>query len=592
MPQKIFLFSVFAIISALISFSAAYSQERSPLLSADQEPKVQVDEKFGRVEKKTDTEGEFKAFLQCETRPGEKKYWNFGIRFKVDRKIEKDEVLFVRFFARTTYARTESGIGLVSPFFEQDSSPFEKSLDKRIEIGREWKEYGIAFKSRGGYAPGDADVGIFLGHQEQTIEIADFMLFSYGTETELASIPETIVRYSGQEPDAAWRVAAEKRIEEIRKGDLEITVLDKNGKPLPDAEIEIRMKRHAFRWGTAVVARRFVQDDEDSKKYREIIERNFNCVVFENDMKWFAWDNLRNRENVFKALEWLEERDIAVRGHCLVWPSWRNTPRGLRELENDPEKLREAVRKHVRDEAGELDGKLLDWDVVNEPYDNNDLLKILGREEMAEWFKITREVDPEVRLFLNDYGILSSEGRDRRKLDFMENTIRFLKENDAPIGGIGFQSHFSSVPTPPERIIEILDRFAKFEFPIAITEHDIDSKDEKIQHEFTRDFLTAVFSHPAVDSVLVWGFWEKSHWRPDAAYYRSDWSLRPHGQVWNDLVMKKWLTELDEKTDAEGKVKARCFLGDYEITVRKDGRTKSLKTSLGKDGAKLEIELD
>jgi hypothetical protein len=190
-------------------------------------------------------------------------------------------------------------------------------------------------------------------------------------------------------------------------------------------------------------------------------------------------------------------------------------------------------------------------------------------------------------LYLNDYGILS--GNDIRHQNFHADTVQYLLDHGAPIGGVGLQSHFGSVATPPERLLEILNRFGAFGLNISITEHDIDTDDEIFQAEFTRDFLTVAFSHPSVDSIMIWGFWEGRHWRPRAAYYRRDWSLRPAGQVWLDLVMNKWWSHFDETTDQKGEVSARGFLGNYEITVRKDGRSQTVKTTLPKEGKRIEI---
>ena len=156
---------------------------------------------------------------------------------------------------------------------------------------------------------------------------------------------------------------------------------------------------------------------------------------------------------------------------------------------------------------------------------------------------------------------------------------------------LGMQSHFGGTPTPPEKMLSILDRYAAIGLDISITEHDIDTDDEQLQADFTRDFLTTVFSHPAVVAVLTWGFWENSHWKPDAAYYRSDWSLRPAGQVWRDLVTKKWWTNEAAETGADGHVRTRGFLGDYEISVSCRGVTKQVKAVIPRTGAQVDIRL-
>ena len=530
--------------------------------------------------------------LRCTTTAKPASPWGFRIQFSVGRDIKKNEVLLLRFQARTIEAKTESGSGIVQSVFEKARPPYLKSLERRIEISREWKEYTLPFRAADSYAAKECTININLGFQEQTIEITDLMLYSYGADFDIKTIPDSIPKYKGQEPDAAWRQEAEKRIEQIRKGDLRIVVTRANGQAISDAKVEIRMKRHAFGWGSAVVARRILQQGEDSNRYREIVEKYFNRVVFENDLKWYSWQNAANRDNVVKAVQWLEERDIDVRGHCLIWASWRNTPRYLKDWENDPEKIRQHIREHIQEEVTALKGKIYDWDVVNELYANNDVTKLLGDEEIVKWFQIAKEADPKPNLYINDYGILSAEGRDTRHQNSYAQTIQFLLDNKAPLGGIGLQSHFGSQATPPEKMLEILDRFGKFGLPISITEHDINTDDEAFQADFTRDFLTVAFSHPSVEAILTWGFWERSHWLPKGAYYRADWSLKPAGQVWLDLVTKKWWSNFDEKTNAKGEVAVRGFLGDYEITVRKGGQAKTVKAAIPKEGKRLDITLE
>lgn len=548
---------------------------------------------FKRVEPEDEATREkgFSEILRCEITSQPPGIWAFSYVFRVPVEIQKDEVLLVRFYARTVYAKTETGIGLMQPFFELAGPPHTKSLDRKIELSREWKEYVIPFRSVDSYDAEGSSLGIFLGFQEQIIEIAELQLLSYGTDFDIKKIPDTIPKYRGQEPDAPWRTEANKRIDQHRKGDLELTVLDSNGNPVADADVEICMKRHAFGWGSAVTVDRILQEDEDGKRYRKIIERYFNRVVFENDLKFWAWQNPHHREKIYQASDWLKERNIDIRGHVLVWPSWRNSPKHLEEWTEEPEKIRQYFRDHIKDEVTGMKGRLIDWDVVNEPYDNRDISKILGGKEVVEWFKLARQYDPDTKLYLNDYGILSAEGLDVKHHDYLEDIFKYLLKNKAPIDGIGFQGHFGTQATPPDKLLEILDRFGKLGLAISITEHDIATKDEEYQADFTRDFLTTVFSHSSVEAILIWGFWEKAHWVPDGAYYRADWSIKPAGQAWIDLVMKKWWTEIDAKTNEDGKLSVRGFLGDYEITVRKDGKDKTIKTAIPKDGLRLKIKL-
>ncbi|MBQ9813955.1 MAG: endo-1,4-beta-xylanase [Thermoguttaceae bacterium] len=518
--------------------------------------------------------------------------WDVGFRVPLNAPVEKGEVLTLSFKARTIAAQTEAGLAKIRVFFEQNTDPFTKSLFKQVEIGREFKEYSFSFSSVNNYESGRCAFGIFMGDLVQTLEVADVKLVSLGKGADVEALSDAVLNYDGQELDAPWRKAAEERIEAIRKGDLKIKVVDQNGSPMPTANVKIRQISSQFRWGTCVVAGRMTSDSEDAKKYRDFIEKYCNVVVFENDMKYFGWANPRNRANIMKALDWFDERGIAVRGHNLVWPSWRNSDRNWRSLENDPEALRKAVRDHVLEESSALKGRLIEWDVVNEPYDNRDIWQILGKEEIAEWFKVAREGDPDARLFLNDYGILSGEGRDRRKQDFYYNTLKEILDVGAPLGGIGMQGHFGSRGTPPTRVIEIIERFSELGLPIAITEHDIDSTDPKYQADFTRDFLTAAFSCEAVEEILTWGFWERSHWRPNAAYMSADWNLTPAGKVWTELVGEKWRSSLEIQTDFYGEAKTRVFCGEYEIEAINGGQENSARVVVPREGAEIEIKFN
>jgi endo-1,4-beta-xylanase len=468
--------------------------------------------------------------------------------------VEKGDVLWIRFFARSLKNENESGEGLIRVIFQRGGGSYYKSLSHDVNLSPVWKEFYTSFKVGESYAPGKANVGFQMGLQKQLVEVADIQLFSYGKTKKRFELPSIKNSYEGQASDAPWRGEAALRIENIRKASLALIIVDSEGNPVKDVQVHIKLKRHSFGFGSAVDAGALMQEGPDGDAYRRVVEKNFSRVVFENDLKWDNWDNVENRQMMFKATEWLHARDIEIRGHCLVWPNWRHVPRNIKDLKDDPEALRKAVDAHVIEEVSAMRGKVIHWDVINEPYTNHEIMDVLGNEEMIRWFKLARKNDSDVKLFLNDYSILSGAGRDTKHQDHFEKTLRFLKEGGAPIHGLGMQSHFGSTLTPPEKVFSILDRFAALGLIISLTEHDINMDDEVLQADYTRDFMTIAFSHPAVEGFLSWGFWEGRHWKPEAAYFRKDWELKPAGKVWLDLFSKEWSTDLKVKSDKRGQV--------------------------------------
>ena len=118
------------------------------------------------------------------------------------------------------------------------------------------------------------------------------------------------------------------------------------------------------------------------------------------------------------------------------------------------------------------------------------------------------------------------------------------------------------------------------------------AKIHALAYAVTRDFHLALFSHPAVEGIMTWGFWERTHWLPSAAMVRKDWTLKPNGQVWTDLVHKQWSTNAQDKTDEAGRCDVRGFLGDYEVTVTSGGQSRVVKTTLAKGGRRLTVTLE
>ena len=67
------------------------------------------------------------------------------------------------------------------------------------------------------YAKGEAEVFFTLGLREQTVEIGGIELADYGTSKKVSELPFTRLDYAGSEPGAAWRKAAEARIEQYQQ---------------------------------------------------------------------------------------------------------------------------------------------------------------------------------------------------------------------------------------------------------------------------------------------------------------------------------------------------------------------------------------
>jgi endo-1,4-beta-xylanase len=535
----------------------------------------------------------FNQALRVTTPDVPSNFWDYQITCVSLEGVSKGDVCLATFWVRCIGGgQPETGEGKIGFCFERNGAPYTSSIDRPLTAPRNWQKMEIPFIIVEDLTASNAHMTIRLGFMKQTIEIGGLTIVNYKKTRTLESLPKTKITYAGREANAPWRKEAEARIEKLRKGDLAIRVVDKAGKPVVGAKVTVRMKRHAFNFGTAVTANILFNNTPDSKKYREMIAEHFTMGTVENHLKWSVWEGTDAEWGGAlgrKTVEWLREQKLAVRGHVLVWPSWRNTPQDVETLKDNPAALRKRIVNHITDEATQMRGKLADWDVVNEPFDNHDVTDILGRTSLVDWFKQAKKIDPKPVLYLNDYPPLDGTAKENRHLNSFYDNIAYLKQQGAPIEGIGFQGHFGETAIPPVNILSGLDRFAKFGLPIAITEFDINSKDEQFQADYMRDAMIALFSHASVERIILWGFWEGAHWFADAALWRKNWEIKPSGQAWLDLVKKAWWTNADGKTTSKGDFVTRGFLGEYEITVEHSGSVAKINTSLPTKGAVLRV---
>lgn len=492
------------------------------------------------------------------------------------------EVVEVIFHARGLSPLPGKNYAQVQALVEVAGPPWSKFVFTPVQItGNTWKRYHAFGRSRPAkkdakrdFGPGETQVGFNLAYGPQTLELAGVEVVKHKGVTATEGLPISPFYYPGREANAAWRAEAEKRIETIRKGDFTLKLEDAAGNPLAGVPVRVEMVRHRFPFGSCINRWMAVDDDNDNQqRYLDEFAKWFNQAVFESSMKWhngFAVD-----DEVRSVMKFLKENRISLRGHCTLWPSWQMTPPWLRLLEKRPDAIREVVRDHIFYQIGTLKDDVVEMDLVNEPYTHNDLIKLLGGEKViGDWFRTARQAAPDLPLYINDFGILVSADKpeDEHRKHYHEVISRLLQEK-APLGGIGMQSHFTD-PQAPENMLKILDEYGKYGLPIKLTEYDFNTFDEALAGDYMRDILYVAFSHPAVEGFLMWGFWDGQHWLGNAPIFRADWSLKPSGKVFDELVHHRWSTRLEGKSDATGIYAGRGFYGDYRVSVTTgDGKT-------------------
>jgi endo-1,4-beta-xylanase len=485
--------------------------------------------------------------------------------------------------------------GKVEAKVQLTAPPYTSAADSiGFEPSEHWESYPITFRINQPVGHGLASLVLLCGGKEQVIEVASIQAQKYPAGTDTTRFPRIPRTYAGREPDAPWRKAALERIEKHRKADLSLRVLGADGQPLANTKVQIKLRRHEFGFGSAVTAEHLTADTEDGRRYRQIVDRYFSRVVFENDLKDFGWEpGASGKEDHLKRLDqamtWLADHDISIRGHYLVQIA---VPPNLAEV-TDPE----AIRKHFLETATErlafAKNRVCEWDVINHPvaWSGADLLsKRPGIEKLDREIYRLAEKESTLPFYINEDQIL----RPGRQSDETFDYIQQLKKEGLRVDGLGNQAHVddSYLPTP-EHVLAVTDRFATLVPHQVITEYDIVTlNDEQLAADYTRDLLIACFSHPAYTGFLWWGFWEGRHWKPEAASYNLDWSARERGEVLEEWLGRQWTTDVSLTTDQNGKVTWRGFPGIYNLAGTPQNSALSFSATKAKPDAEIEIKGD
>lgn len=533
---------------------------------------------------------------------------NMRVIIPLDDTIKKGDVMLISFWMR----RPKAGGQPNNASFYVHSGAGKPRYQYKLSAYRAWKQHVRSF-----VAPADTDsqqgnVSVLLGEAGTIAEIAELRLINYGPDYDIKTLPKSTVNYRGREPDAKWRKDALARIEKIRKGDLTVEVVDSAGNPVPRAKVRIEMQRHAFGFGNTVTSRIIGSDKSDfpldhkgveiswadAEKYRAVTKKYFDRVTFGSELRPHVWKlqmsgNKRWEKEyqilTTKTAPWLQAHQIGIRGHYIGW-----APMDFNSIEKqfvgNPEAHRKWLWNHMSDVLPKTAGFVTEWDTINHiiGWGKHTYEREYGGPQIyADIMKEARRLAPDASHAINEGKVLP----DGYKRTPYKKVIRFLNEQGQAPDMVGFMAHFGlTTLTPPEELLAVYDEFGEIAPSLQLSEFDVDAgDDDKLQSDYFRDVMIASFSHPNFEAIVQWGFWEKDHWKPQAALWRSDWTLKPSGEVFVDLVSKQWWTNENTRTDNNGIVSIRGFLGDYRITAERNGETAKKKTTVTRKGCHVRL---
>lgn len=388
-----------------------------------------------------------------------------------------------------------------------------------------------------------------------------------------SAVPRSLVAYPGQEPNAPWRKAAQDRINKYRKGILKIYVQYPNGQKAVGAKVKVKMLRHKFVFASYIGHKFLDKSDPNHQRRQSTFKELFNGATVPIYWANWGWYSPSTQKYYIEAMKYMRQNYIPYKVSPMIAPSEDSMPKAILQHKGNWSAMRGAVLQHVRDVAGTIRAhNPVAVDMVNHPSSSNFLKQNTGNDIYTQAFQETKKKLPKAKLVLDEHQILNAGGSNMGQINKFHKEIETLKAQNIGLSGIGFQGHFNSL-TDPARVVQLLDEFAnRHKLPVDITQFDVKVDDEEVQADYTRDILTAAFSHPWMSSFTMWGWWAGEHWLPQAAMLRKDWSPKPNYWAYKNRVFKDWFTNVEVKTGNDGTAQVWGFLGQYEVTVEISGK--------------------
>ncbi|KAL2317882.1 hypothetical protein Fmac_031758 [Flemingia macrophylla] len=372
--------------------------------------------------------------------------------------------------------------------------------------------------------------------------------------------------------------------DKIRKRDVILKFSGLDSGSYANTSVQVRQTQNDFPIGSCIS-----RTNIDNEDFVNFMVKHFNWAVFGNELKWYWTEPQQGNLNYKDAddlLSLCQKYKIQTRGHCIFWEVDETVQQWVKSLNNSD--LMKAVQNRLNSLLTRYKGKFSHYDVNNEMLHGSFYQDRLGKDIRANMFKTASQLDPSATLFVNDYHV--EDGCDMKSCpEKYIHHILDLQEQGAPVGGIGIQGHIDS-PIGPV-VCSSLDKLGVLGLPIWFTELDVSSINEYVRADDLEVMLREAMAHPAVEGIMLWGFWELFMSRVNSHLVNAEGDINEAGKRF--LALKEeWLSHSRGHVDEQGHYNLRGFHGTYDVQVVTPSKKISKTFVLDKGDSPLVLSID
>jgi GH35 family endo-1,4-beta-xylanase len=410
--------------------------------------------------------------------------------------------------------------------------------------------------------------------------------------------------------------AARGRIDSLRRRDVDLCLLDRQGRPLAGREVQVVQTDSDFLWGFC--GWRWLAAMADGSFHRPPFEHRrrlfaelFNSI---NLMHYWAekhctdaptseeYQGCPTYDVLDRMVDWAVAHGLTPKGHPLYWPVPKALPDWLGKY--DYQTRRRFLEVRIRTIAARFRGRIRLYDAVNEMMWEPTMLHTAERhwphiepveaiaDEAADVLQWARQEDPDARYTLNEYGLragdptpipyVANDGTTVTRASQLERFIamgRCLVDRGTPPDAMGLQTPAGDWNDHDLEVATYDAVGTRTGLPVHITE--MRPGEERLEKAGMPPDEAAAMLAEYLENTFVCAF---GNGHVEAYYLWSDCRLIGGRGGHNDgrfptvvyerlhsLLRRQWRTNETLRTDADGRVRFRGFTGRYQLRVRRPG---------------------
>ncbi len=354
----------------------------------------------------------------------------------------------------------------------------------------------------------------------------------------------------------AWVDASEKAIEQHRKTDVKVIVLDTDDRALQGATVRLIQQRHDFILGVSLPADRL-----PPKGLKDLpVYRCLNAIALDRLTDWSfppADSELTPRRVASAWQNAVKPIEVAFGRVVSADPARNSDKTALLK----PVDLRDAVLARIEQAVG-FEPHADHFDLYADLIYQDLIERKLGEGMLHRMFEQARAKRPDATFALRVRDTISLQrGRD------LARVVRRLEVRQVPFDRITIEQRFTgqAQPLALKRLLD--EQVAPLPVPVILSEIEVGGKTDVAAALYMETLLRLAFAQPNIDGIYFAGLEQDGLIEDNAALITADGEPTAPGSALDQMFHAYWRSDESVTSDERGNADARVFTGWYTIEV-------------------------